>query len=248
MQFSKGTLRHVKFGKQKDPPQRVTQCSDPHERSSYAPKLGDRSEEETLKQERCARRVAWEMAKHIRKLDERDKATFYSLSGVWCPAEPSSTKPEERECVVDSGASMHMLSRQDLISAKLDTVRESRNCRQDTHSQHTSVQNSLFTSTERTPRAWLKDSRLKSHGLRFIFVSLKRNCHLMLHMSHPLLFSPAVYHEHIIFLIHSSFCHDTRTHAAQPVQHDQLREHPSASRTSPSSPSRQVAPSRITVA
>ena len=40
---------------------------------------------------------------------------------------PSSKKPEEREFVVDSGASMHMLSEKDLSSAELDTLRKSRN-------------------------------------------------------------------------------------------------------------------------
>ena len=58
------------------------------------------------------------------------------------------------------------------------------------------------------------------------------------HVSPFVVLSPAVYHEHIIiFLIHSSFYHDTRT-----------RRTPSTSRTSPSSPSRQAAPSRITLA
>ena len=36
-------------------------------------------------------------------------------------------KPEEREFVVDSGASMHMLSRKGLNSAQLETIRVSRN-------------------------------------------------------------------------------------------------------------------------
>ena len=34
---------------------------------------------------------------------------------LWCLPAPSSTKPEERKFVVDSGASMHMLSGKDLI-------------------------------------------------------------------------------------------------------------------------------------
>ena len=42
---------------------------------------------------------------------------------VCCVPAPSVIKPEEREFVVDSGASMHMLSRKDLHSAKLETVR-----------------------------------------------------------------------------------------------------------------------------
>ena len=86
-------------------------------------------------------------------------------------------------------------------------------CGQDTHSQCTSVQYSLFTSAERTSRAWLKGQHSSStHGLHFIFVRLKKICHLVLHTFHPfVVLSLAVYHEHIIFLIHSSFYHDTRT-------------------------------------
>ena len=39
---------------------------------------------------------------------------------------PASTlKPEEREFVVDSGASMHMISRKDLSNAEMDTVTKS---------------------------------------------------------------------------------------------------------------------------
>ena len=36
-------------------------------------------------------------------------------------------------------------------------------CGQDTHSQNTSAQHSLFTSAERTPRAWLKSHGLQCH-------------------------------------------------------------------------------------
>ena len=34
----------------------------------------------------------------------------------------SSLKPEEREFVVDSGASMHMISKKDLSDAEMDTL------------------------------------------------------------------------------------------------------------------------------
>ena len=87
-----------------------------------------------------------------------------------------------------------------------------RRSREWAHSQYTSVQYSLFTSAERTSRAWLKGQHgSRNHGLHFIFVRLKRICHLVLHMSHPLVvLSLALYHEHFIFLIRSSF-YDTRT-------------------------------------
>ena len=48
------------------------------------------------------------------KAQRQNKAAFFSLS-------------EEREFVVDSGASMHMLSRKDLNSAEFETVRVSEN-------------------------------------------------------------------------------------------------------------------------
>ena len=84
-------------------------------------------------------------------------------------------------------------------------------CRQDTHSQYRSVLCSLFTSAERIARAWLKGQHGSSHtDCSVLFARLKRICHLVLHMSWSLVASPAVYHEHLIFLIHSSL-YDTRT-------------------------------------
>ena len=66
------------------------------------------------------------MGKSFLKLKEKDKATFFSPE-VWCLPAPSSTKPQEREFVVDSGASMHMLSRKDQDSAgTLESIRVSR--------------------------------------------------------------------------------------------------------------------------
>ena len=53
------------------------------------------------------------------KLKEKDQATFYSPTDEWTLLAPSTTKPEEREFVVDSGASMHMVSRKELNSAEL---------------------------------------------------------------------------------------------------------------------------------
>ena len=76
--------RHMKIRERKGPSQGVTQPSDPHERSLYAPKIEDRNREETLQQERYSRGDAWKMAKNLLKLKQKDKATFYSLSEVWC--------------------------------------------------------------------------------------------------------------------------------------------------------------------
>ena len=67
------------------------------------------NEEETLKQDRYASSVAWKMAKCIYPQAEKQRTqdTFNSPLGVWCLPAPSSTKLEERNFVVDSGASIH---------------------------------------------------------------------------------------------------------------------------------------------
>ena len=67
------------------------------------------------------------LPKNIYKLKEKDKATFYSPSEKWVLPAASIKEPEEREFVVDSGASMHMVSKKDLNSAELETMRTSRN-------------------------------------------------------------------------------------------------------------------------
>ena len=86
----------------------------------------DRSQEETEWQERCAREAAWRLAKKIQKIKEKHKPAFFSPSENWCLLAPSSIKPEEREFVVDSGASMHMISKKDLNSVELETVTTSK--------------------------------------------------------------------------------------------------------------------------
>ena len=86
----------------------------------------DRSQEEIERQERCARGDAWRLAKNVLKLKETDKATFFSPTNEWSLPAPSTLKPEEREFVVDSGASMHILRRKDWNSAELETVKGSK--------------------------------------------------------------------------------------------------------------------------
>ena len=96
------------------------------------------------------------------------------------------------------------------------------------HSQYTSVQHSLFTSAERTSRAWLKGQHGSSnHGLHFIFVRLQRICPLVLHMSHPLLFS------HLPFTTSTSSSSSftlpsttTQEHEEHPVHHAHLQALP----------------------
>ena len=66
----------------------------------------------------CPRRCVEKLAKKIYKLKMEDKATFYSPSEEWIMPAASTTNPEEREFVVDSGASMHMVSKKDLNKAE----------------------------------------------------------------------------------------------------------------------------------
>ena len=74
MQFSKGALRHMKIRERKGPSQGATRHSEPHERTSSAPKFEGRSQEETLRRERCARRDALEMGEGILNFKEKDKS------------------------------------------------------------------------------------------------------------------------------------------------------------------------------
>ena len=97
---------------------------EPHERSPNAPKFEDRSQEETEWQELGAREAAWKLANNVFKLKEHERAAFFSSPENRClPA--STLKLEEREIVVDSGASLHMISKKDLSKAEMDTLTKS---------------------------------------------------------------------------------------------------------------------------
>ena len=58
------------------------------------------------------------------KLNEHQRATFFSPSENRCLL-ASTLKTEEREFVVDSGASMHMISKNDFSNAEMDTLTKS---------------------------------------------------------------------------------------------------------------------------
>ena len=73
---------------------------------------------------RCPRSSV-EAGQDVMKLVERDKTAFFSPSENRCLPAPSTLEPEEREFVVDSGASMHMISKKDLNDAEMDTLTKS---------------------------------------------------------------------------------------------------------------------------
>ena len=125
VKLKKAIARHTKIRDQ-NPSLGYICPGEPHQRSPNAPKFEDRSQEETVWHEHWAREPAWKLAKKILKLKEKHKAAFFSPTEKWCLHSPSKIKLEEREFVVDSGASMHMISRKDMNSAELETVRISR--------------------------------------------------------------------------------------------------------------------------
>ena len=123
VKFTKAIAGHTKIRDQ-NPSVGFFCPGEPHERSPNAPKFEDRSQEETEWQELGAHEAAWKLAKSVFKLKEHERATFFSPSENRClPA--STLNPEEREFVVDSGASMHMISKKDLSNAEMDTLTKS---------------------------------------------------------------------------------------------------------------------------
>ena len=123
VKFTKAIARRTKIRDQ-NPSLGLICPGEPHQRSPNAPKFEDRSQEETEWQEQGAREAAWRLAKNLIKLKEHERTTFFSPSANRClPA--STLKPEKREFVVDSRATMHMVSKKDLNSAELDTLTKS---------------------------------------------------------------------------------------------------------------------------
>ena len=124
VKLTKAIARHTKIRDQ-NPSLGYICPGEPHERSPNAPKFEDRFQEETEWQERCAREAAWKLAKSVLKLKEHERATFFSPLENWCLLVPSNLKLVEREFVVDSGASMYMISKKDSNSAEMDTSMKS---------------------------------------------------------------------------------------------------------------------------
>ena len=123
VKFTKAIARHTKIRDQ-NPSLGYICPGEPHQRSPNAPKFEDRSQEETEWQEQGAREATWKLAKCVLKFKEHERATFLSpLENRCVPA--SNLKPEEREFVVDSSVSMHMISKKDLSNAEMDTLTKS---------------------------------------------------------------------------------------------------------------------------
>ena len=76
VQFSRRTWHHMKIRERIGSTLGINQKCAPHERSSCGPKFAERSLQETLHQERCARRVGWNLAENLYKLQNLDEATL----------------------------------------------------------------------------------------------------------------------------------------------------------------------------
>ena len=120
VKFTKTIARHTKIRDQNSSLGMICPGK-PHQRS---PKFEDRSQEETEWPEQGAREAAWRLAKSVLKWKEQERATFFSPSENSCLL-ASNLKLEEREFVVDSGASMHIISKKDLSHAEMDTLTKS---------------------------------------------------------------------------------------------------------------------------
>ena len=67
VKFTKAVVRHADIRAQ-NPSLGVICPGDPHQRNPNAPKIEDRSQEDTEWQERCALEAAWRLAKSIQKI------------------------------------------------------------------------------------------------------------------------------------------------------------------------------------
>ena len=64
---------HIKIRERQGPSRGIVQKCAPHERNPCAPRFEERTQDETLQQQRCARRVASDLAKSVCKLKITDK-------------------------------------------------------------------------------------------------------------------------------------------------------------------------------
>ena len=107
---------HHNSGQKRSIARRRSEKCEFHECNPCGPKFAERTRDETLHQERCACRVAWDLANHVCKLKKTDKAAFYY------PFEARAMRAP-----TDSGASMHMLCKKELSWDEMETLRRSRN-------------------------------------------------------------------------------------------------------------------------
>ena len=124
VRFTKAVVRHADI-RDRNPSLGLICPGDPHQRNPNAPKFEDRSQEETEWKEQGAREAAWKLAKSVLNFKGARKFNIPLTFGNRCLPAPTNLKPEEREFVVDSRASMHMISIKDLNSGEMDDTLKS---------------------------------------------------------------------------------------------------------------------------
>ena len=103
-------------------------------------------------------------------------------------------------------------------------------CRQDTHSQYTSVQYRMFTSAERTSRAWLQGTTQARFAFHFCAPEKSFVIWCVAHVSSMVALTTSTSSSSLPLPC------TTQEDAAQSVQQEQLREHP-AHHAHPQAPS-----------
>ena len=95
IKFCKTTVRHAQIRERKGSiaGSHAKMCTSGA--NAVAPKFEDGTQDEPLKQERFARRDAWDLAKDVFQLTRR-RYTFYFPAEAWVMPGPSSKKPGER--------------------------------------------------------------------------------------------------------------------------------------------------------
>ena len=72
-------VRRIQIRERKGPPRGIIQKCEPHERSPGAPRLEERSQDETLQQERCGRKASWDLARIFTSSKVQTKLRFTVL-------------------------------------------------------------------------------------------------------------------------------------------------------------------------
>ena len=122
VKFSKGMWHQMKIRERKGPSRGIIPKCAPHERSPCAPKFEERAHEEILHQERCARGVAWNLAKIFTSPIMRTKLRFILLFKPGQCRRPLRTRVRSRSRSIRAHAEQKIRT-----SDELDTLRRSRN-------------------------------------------------------------------------------------------------------------------------
>ena len=92
VRFSQSALRQAVFRENKGTSRGKIHVKNPHKRSPHAVKFEDRSQEETERQQRCARGKAWDLAK--KHIQVHRKTRLHST----CPRKNGHSRLRQQKC------------------------------------------------------------------------------------------------------------------------------------------------------